>query len=480
MADLEDGESIEVQGSGSARYVLRNVGEVYSCTCPAWRNQSHAIDQRTCKHLKALRGEAVELSRVGLSSSASQAAQRVSAASGSSGVSSAAGASASAAGAAAAAPPILLANPWDNAQDLSGWWMSEKLDGVRAYWDGKDFISRLGNRYHAPAWFTQGLPDTPLDGELWGGRKRFQRTISIVRRQDKSDHWKEIRFVVFDAPALDAPFEDRIDHLRKLLAATAAPHADAHDHERCRDTAHLRAELSRVEALGGEGLMLRKPGSRYEAGRSSTLLKVKSFFDAEALVIEHQAGAGRHAGRMGALLVELPDGTRFSIGTGFSDKERQSPPPPGAIVTFRYQELTDAGVPRFPSYVAVRDDIQWPPDNAVLRRAAVHPPSDTISAAGASVAAPPDPPPAATSSPVSAPAATSPAASGALRRFEFADGTSSKFWEIEVTGRHYTVRYGRLGAGGQTKTKEAASEDAARRDAAKLIDEKTSKGYVER
>src|SRR6185369_6822442 len=234
------------------------------------------------------------------------------------------------------------------------------------YWDGKEFISRLGNRYHAPDWFVAGLPDTPLDGELWGGRKRFQRTISVVRRQDRSDHWKEITFVVFDAPALDAPFEDRIAFCKKSLEDAKPPHALHHPHERCNGLDHLRAELRRVEGLGGEGLMLRRPGSRYEVGRSSSLLKVKSFFDAEALVVEPLPGAGRHQGRLGALQVELADGTRFSVGTGLSDAERRAPPPLGSVITFRYQELSEAGVPRFPSYVAVRDDVSWPLDNALV------------------------------------------------------------------------------------------------------------------
>ena len=357
MPDLEDGESIEVQGSGSARYVLKNVGEVYSCTCPAWRNQSLGIEKRTCKHLKALRGAAVEAARVGAPVTGKAAAAPAKATEG---------------------PPLLLANPWDNDQDLTGWWMSEKLDGVRAYWDGTTFQSRLGNRYHAPGWFTAGLPETPLDGELWGGRKRFQRTISVVRRQDQSDHWKEISFVVFDAPAMDAPFEERLARCRAQLEEGKPPHAKVLDHEVCRGLDHLREELRRVEALGGEGLMLRRAGSLYEVGRSSSLLKVKSFFDAEALVIEHLAGEGRHKGRLGALLVDLADGTRFSVGTGFSDAERKSPPKAGAIITFRYQELSEAGVPRFPSYVGVRTDVRWPPDNALVRPAGAAHPSDSL------------------------------------------------------------------------------------------------------
>ncbi len=111
----------------------------------------------------------------------------------------------------------------------------------------------------------------------------------------------------------------------------------------------MTVELDRIAALGGEGLMLREPGSRYEAGRSPTLLKVKRFHDAEARVIEHLPGTGRHRGRLGALLVAMPDGTTFSVGTGFTDAQRERPPEVGTLITFRFQELTDRGVPRFPS-----------------------------------------------------------------------------------------------------------------------------------
>ena len=138
------------------------------------------------------------------------------------------------------------------------------------------------------------------------------------------------------------------------------PYLAAHEHVICTGLDHLRAELARIEALGGEGLMLRQPESRYEVGRSLTLLKVKNFRDAEARVLEHLKGAGRHKGRLGALLVELADGTRFSVGTGFSDAEREAPPPVGSVITFRYQELSDGGVPRFPSFVRMRGDAVGP------------------------------------------------------------------------------------------------------------------------
>jgi DNA ligase-1 len=118
-----------------------------------------------------------------------------------------------------------------------------------------------------------------------------------------------------------------------------------------------KRSLDRITALGGEGLMLRQPGSQYETGRSATLLKVKRFQDADARVIEHLPGTGRHRGRLGALLVVLPDGTTFSVGTGFSDAERERPPAVGSLITFRYQELSDRGVPRFPSFVRNRSDV---------------------------------------------------------------------------------------------------------------------------
>jgi len=343
MPDLQDGESTEMQGSGSKPYVLRNTGGVYSCTCPAWRNQSVAIEKRTCKHLRKLRGEAAELARLGDALPQRPAKART-------------GAESEGEGDENAGPPLLLAERWDTAADLSAWWMSEKLDGVRAYWDGKQFLSRQGNLYHAPEWFVEGLPAVPLDGELWIDRKKFQRTVGIVRRQDKNDLWKEVRFLVFDAPAAAGGFEDRLSFLQDALSGSAPKFAQQHRHERCQNLDALRAELARIEALGGEGLMLREPGSKYVAGRSTTLLKVKTFHDAEAVVVGHQAGAGRHKGRMGALLVRLPDGTDFAVGTGFSDRERENPPAIGATVTFRYQELSDTGVPRFPSWVGVRAD----------------------------------------------------------------------------------------------------------------------------
>jgi DNA ligase-1 len=213
-----------------------------------------------------------------------------------------------------------------------------------------------------------------------------------------------------------------------------------------------------VEQLGGEGLMLREPGSNYQSGRSTSLLKVKTFHDAEAVVIGHEAGKGKHTGRLGALVVRLPSGITFSVGTGFTDAARSTPPPVGATITFRYQELTEAGVPRFPSYVGVRVV-----DVPVL--------------AGPLTPAEPTAPP--TTTVVSLPTASTSTA-GKPRYFEYTDAKSSKFWEVVQNGCDMTTRWGKIGATGQSKTKTFASEEAAAKQVAKLIEEKTSEGYVER
>ncbi|MBI3410510.1 MAG: DNA ligase [Planctomycetes bacterium] len=443
MPDLDDGESMEMQGSGAKPYVLKNTGGVYSCTCPAWRNQSVAIERRTCKHLRKLRGDKAEEARTGGAIPEKTRTKEDKASN---------------------EPPLLLAQSWDFMSDPTGWWLSEKLDGVRAYWDGRQFLSRLGNVFYAPDWFIEGLPAEPLDGELWLGRKSFQRAVSIVRRQDKSDHWKELSYVVFDAPSLEKPFEARSAFIEECLGTIGVPHIRAHTQEQCKGIDHLKQELARLEALGGEGLMLRKPGSKYESGRSMTLLKVKNFHDAEARVLKHLEGAGRHKGRLGALQVELPDGTTFSVGTGFSDKEREAPPPVGSTITFRYQELSDAGVPRFPSFVGVRAEaapIGQASGTATEARGKIKPEASAEKAAKPKVA----------SSPGTAPAD--------VRRFEFVDGKSEKFWEIGRTGCDVTVRFGRIGANGQTQTKSFSDEAAAVAHVNKLVEEKTEKGYKE-
>lgn len=254
------------------------------------------------------------------------------------------------------APQLLLANVWNPSIDPTGWWMSEKYDGLRGYWDGRKLWSRKGNLIHAPDYFLAELPrDVALDGELWIGYGKFEETASIVRSEKPDDRWKRVRFMVFDAPQAKGTFEERMQFLQATLP-DGKQFVRVVTQERCKGVTQLLAERDRVVRLGGEGLMLRQPASPYEAGRSSTLLKVKPYDDAEATIIAHEPGTGKYAGKLGALRVRTDDGREFSIGSGFSDAQRESPPPVGTVITYRFRGLTAKGMPRFPSFLRIRRD----------------------------------------------------------------------------------------------------------------------------
>ena len=234
--------------------------------------------------------------------------------------------------------------------------MSEKLDGVRGYWTGKELISRQGNPFHVPEWFTRDFPQTPLDGELWTGRDQFQELVSIVRRENAGTDWEKVHYFVFDAPGTEGGFEKRLDFVRRWFLVHPNLYAEVLEHQICESEEHLRKELKEIESLGGEGVMLRRPDSPYTVGRSYDLLKVKTYEDTEATVIKHLPGSGKHTGRLGSLLVELPNEIQFAIGTGFSDKERDNPPPIGSTVTFKYYGFYKSGIPKFASFLRIREE----------------------------------------------------------------------------------------------------------------------------
>jgi hypothetical protein len=245
------------------------------------------------------------------------------------------------------------------------------FQGVRALYDGHGgFFSRNGNRFPAPDWFSAGFPKYPLDGELWCGRGEFQQAVSIVRSEKRAADWKFVKYLVFDTPLHPGKFEERLEAIRDAITQEKTPHAVAVGQVKCSGKAHVIAEMRKVIDQGGEGLMLRQPGSRYQHGRSSTLLKVKEFTDAEALVMSHEMGQGRNQFRMGALHCELPNGKQLRVGTGFSDAQRNKPPKKGSIITFKYQELSDEGIPRFPVFLRVREDVTW---EEVKKNAAAEP-----------------------------------------------------------------------------------------------------------
>lgn len=253
-------------------------------------------------------------------------------------------------------PALLLARELPPGTDPTRYLVSEKYDGVRAYWDGRQLRFRSGRLVQAPAWFVSRLPAQALDGELWLGRGRFEALSAIVRKEvPLDDEWRQLRYMVFELPGAPGSFEQRAARIRQVVAEAGWLQLVAVEQFRVNSRAALQHKLTEVVRAGGEGLMLHLADAPYETGRSDTLLKLKPLHDTEAVVVAHLPGKGKHAGRLGALRVRSPQGLEFEIGTGFSDAVRANPPPVGTTVTYTYRGLTGKGVPRFASFLRVRE-----------------------------------------------------------------------------------------------------------------------------
>lgn len=252
-------------------------------------------------------------------------------------------------------PELLLAQSYQDTIDVKDYWVSEKLDGVRAYWDGKQLISRGGNIIAAPGWFTEGFPAQPLDGELWFTRQQFEHILSIVSKQQPiSSEWQQLRYYIFELPGAAGTFTERVDAMQALVQQQNSPYLQAVKQFRVADRAELFALLQQLEQAGAEGLMLHHQDALYKTGRSSDLLKLKSYQDTEAIVIGYRPGKGKYQGMVGALIVRTPEGLEFAIGSGLTDALRQTPPAIGTEITYRYNGYTSNGIPRFARFLRVR------------------------------------------------------------------------------------------------------------------------------
>jgi len=253
-------------------------------------------------------------------------------------------------------PALMHAKLWSAGQSPSGYLVSEKLDGVRAFWDGQVLRFRSGLPIAAPAWFTDALPKTALDGELWLGRGRFDELSGLVRRQQPVDaDWHHVKYMIFDLPGVSGGFAERAQRITTLLAQVNQPWLQAVPQATVPDAKALQKLLKQVAKDGGEGLVLHRANALWAPGRSDALRKLKPMADDDARVVAHLPGQGKHAGRLGALLLELPDGQRFALGTGLTDAQRADPPAIGTMVTYRYREMTSKGLPRFASFLRVRE-----------------------------------------------------------------------------------------------------------------------------
>ena len=253
-------------------------------------------------------------------------------------------------------PGLMLAKRYQGTEAIEHYGVSEKYDGVRAYWDGMSLVTRSGRNIPAPEWFLAQIPDTTLDGELWLGHGRFSEVSGLIRRKDSDSHplWQQMKFMVFDMPEEPGSFAERYEALKTVMADYRGTECKLVEQLHATSHEELDGWLHEILEAGGEGLMLHLWDSYYHAGRSNDLLKVTLVEDDEAIVTGYEPGSGRLKGMMGALRVKLKNGREFLLGTGFSDAERETPPALGQRVRFTYRGLTADGLPRFASFDRIR------------------------------------------------------------------------------------------------------------------------------
>jgi DNA ligase-1 len=252
---------------------------------------------------------------------------------------------------------IQLANIYNDNIDVSDYLISEKLDGIRAYWDGNNLISRQGNVFSAPDWFVKDFPKTHLEGELWISRGSFELASSIISKKIPEDkEWKKVYLMLFDMPKHQGSFLQRFEQMKKIVEKSQSKYLKVIDQQEISSQEELMKKLNKIVKNGGEGLMLHRKNSLYKATRNNDILKLKTFEDEEAKVISYIAGKGKYKGMMGSILVENKAGIRFKIGGGFSDEERKNPPKIGSIITYKFYGKTKNNKPRFASFIRVRNE----------------------------------------------------------------------------------------------------------------------------
>lgn len=244
-----------------------------------------------------------------------------------------------------------------------GVYVSEKLDGIRAIWDGQKMLSRQNKPIHAPSWFIENFPkNIPLDGELFLGKGRFNDTSSVVRKKKPVDsEWEQIKFMVFDVPSSgDMGFEDRIAMIDSVIDHEKIPHLIKVGHEHVKSFEKINELYNAFVKDGAEGVMIRQPASKYSPKRTFDLMKYKPVDDMEVIVYDHADGTGKYKGMLGALMVRRMDdqSVTFKVGTGLNDELRKTYAesiPIGCKITIQFGEINQkTKVPRFPVFVGVR------------------------------------------------------------------------------------------------------------------------------
>ena len=267
-------------------------------------------------------------------------------------------------------PQLMLLKTYQPGLVVSGWVMSEKLDGVRAYWDGEKLISRQGTVFTPPLWFIENFPPFELDGELWLGRERFSETTSIVNTVIPDQRWKELTYNIFEVPNQKGGLMKRLAVLQEYLGEHPNKFIRVIPQNKIQSNEQMNFALQRIIDAGGEGLVVRNPKELYQTGRLESALKVKQKQDTECIVKGYTDGKGKYQDKVGALVCELiasqverlfpkllaEDKLSIKIGSGLSDAQRANPPKIGTMITFQYMGLTKTGLPRFPVFLRERKD----------------------------------------------------------------------------------------------------------------------------
>ena len=241
-------------------------------------------------------------------------------------------------------------------ENLTGWMMSEKYDGVRAIWDGKELKSRNGNIINAPSSFIAQLPDFALDGELWSNRGEFELIASIVLDKNPDiKAWQNIKYMVFDLPKFDGNLSDKMAYLEEFLSLNSSNFIKVVKQTYIQNNSHAFAFLDEVVSKGGEGIVVRDPNASYISGRSDKILKLKKWNDSECQIVAINNGKGKYEGAMGSVdCVDIFSKIKFKIGSGFSDEIRKNSPKIGTIITYKFQNLTNNNKPRFPVFLRIK------------------------------------------------------------------------------------------------------------------------------
>lgn len=232
---------------------------------------------------------------------------------------------------------------------------SEKLDGVRAFWDGKNLYSKGGKLLTPPSFFTQNFPPFAIEGELWSKRGDFENIVSILKSTKKKEKWRELKFYIFEVPNQQGGILKRLEVLEAYLASQPAPFISIIPQLPLNTLQALQDALSAITQVGGEGVVVREKDAPYYTGRNKKAMKLKLYEDRECKITSYVQGKGKFENLVGSIIC-LDGDVEFKIGSGMSEDFRKNPPKVGTIITYKYFGLNKNKLPKFPVFLRIRSD----------------------------------------------------------------------------------------------------------------------------